>query len=67
MIYLAIGIIAIGAYALIVMVDEALSLVEKETPKRIEGPHFAGQKGYGHDITDLMAETYRYENRQVWE
>ena len=64
MIYLAIGIIAIGAYALIVMVDEALALAEKEPPKRIEGPHFAG---YGQDITDVMADEYRYENRQVWE
>jgi len=56
MIYLAIAFIGVGMFALICLMDEAIDLAET-TP-------YEPERGYGQDITEIMAETYRYEQAQ---
>ena len=57
------GLAAAAIFGLIWIGKLAMEELEAdEAPQRpIEGPYFAG---YGQDVTEIMAETYRYEQAQ---
>lgn len=57
------GLAAPAIFGLIWIGKLAMEELEAdEAPQRsLEGPYFAG---YGQDVTEIMAETYRYEQAQ---
>ena len=57
------GITCAAIFGLIWIGKLAMEELEAdEAPQRsLEGPYFAG---YGQDVTEIMAETYRYEQAQ---